>query len=172
MKLFFALTFDSLTKQNLLTYQNRLREHAITGCYLAPRNFHMTLAFIGESTEPQKDTLRTILQQLKSACPSLVIDHFGSFYQHGEPLIWLGINPSHSLMTLHAELNKKLKVQGFRTEHQYIPHITLIRHADGDLTPAAIPINPLSVRVASVALMESQCVDHDRVYHVVDEWKY
>lgn len=170
MRLFFALTFDESTKNDLLTYQDLVRHHGMLGHNTRKQNFHLTLAFIGECTENEKQMLIDILHQLTSDCSSLRIDHLGSFKQKRSQLVWLGMADNRSLMRLKKELNNALSAQGFDTEsRRFVPHITLFRHASGGKQLANIHIKPRQICVYSIALMESLYRDNKLVYQVLDE---
>ena len=170
MRLFFALTFGDEAKRELMTYQNVLRSHGINGRQIRMDNLHLTLAFVGDSTQEHKQTLTTLLRQLKSRCESLRIDHLGSFHQKRSRLIWMGIANNRALMRLQRELSSALKTQGFSTEaKKYTPHITLFRHVAGDAHLKDVYVKPQHMDVYSIALMESVYVDNKLVYRVVDE---
>ncbi|MEF1303914.1 2'-5' RNA ligase family protein, partial [Vibrio owensii] len=64
MRLFFALTFDQRSKSQLKQIQDKLQQQGIEGRYTYEDNFHITLAFLGESTEEQTQRLIEILHQL------------------------------------------------------------------------------------------------------------
>ncbi|MBR9787468.1 MAG: RNA 2',3'-cyclic phosphodiesterase [Vibrionaceae bacterium] len=170
MRLFFALTFDDGTKHELMTYQNLLRSRGIIGRHTRTPNLHLTLAFVGDSTEAHKQKLMNILRHLKSGCNSLRIDHLGTFHQKRSRLIWMGIASNRALMRLQKELNTALKEQGFATESKkYTPHITLFRHVTGDTHLKHVYIKPKDINVYSIALMESMYVNNKLVYRVIDE---
>ncbi|ANQ29629.1 RNA 2',3'-cyclic phosphodiesterase [Vibrio natriegens] len=170
MRLFFALTFDNDTKRNLMTYQNLLRSNGINGRHTRTANLHLTLAFVGEATQEQKQKLIRILRQLKSKCDGLQIDHLGAFHQKRSRLVWMGIASNRALMNLQRELTTALKAQGFATEaKKYMPHITLFRHDTGDTQLKYVDVKAQHVDVYSIALMESIYVDNKLAYRVIDE---
>ncbi|UUM32626.1 RNA 2',3'-cyclic phosphodiesterase [Vibrio japonicus] len=170
MRLFFALTFDNKAKSDLMTYQNLLRVHGMDGRVTPKQNLHITLAFIGECTENQKQTLIDILRQLKSGCGSLRIDHLGSFRQKRSRLVWLGMANNRALTRLQKELVTALIEQGFSTESKaYIPHITIVRRVPGNPQLKDIHIKPRQISVYSIALMESVYQENRLVYQVIDE---
>ncbi len=170
MRLFFALTFDELTKKKLTRYQKVLQENNLTGRKTRTANFHITLVFIGESSPVQKIALSDILHQLTGKCDSVLLDHFGSFHLKGGQLVWVGIAENPALVSLQAELSSKLVEHGYMSESRaYVPHITLARQVSGNPNLGHIKIEPIQVRVRSIALMNSQLVDSQLVYEVVDE---
>ncbi|MGR5131663.1 RNA 2',3'-cyclic phosphodiesterase [Vibrio alfacsensis] len=170
MRLFFALTFDTATKSDLKRNQNVLRKHTIKGRFTHEENFHVTLAFIGESTQEQKRILIKTLHQLDGRCPSLFINCFGSFRQNGSKLVWLGVKESLELTRLQSDLIHKLGEQGISTEsRKYLPHITLARHVESPSLLQDIPIKPRWLPIYSIALMESKFVENKLMYQVLDE---
>ena len=170
MRLFFALTFGDEAKRELMTYQTLLRSRGINGRHTRTANLHLTLAFVGEATQEQKQQLIRILRQLKSGCDSLRIDHLGAFNQKRSWLIWMGIANNRALMRLQKELSSALKAQGFAIEaKKYTPHITLFRHVTGDTHLKDVYVKPQHMDIYSIALMESVYVDNKLVYRVVDE---
>ncbi len=170
MWLFFALTFDDATKNDLVYYQDLVRANDMEGHNTRKENFHLTLSFIGECSVEEKQTLMEILHQLESGCESLLLDHLGSFHQKRSQLLWLGIANNRSLMRVKRELNTALLTQNFVVESRnFIPHITLFRHVSGGEPVKNIHISPKQVRVHSIALMESMYRENRLVYNVLDE---
>jgi len=93
--------------------------------------FHLTLKFLGETSEEDEKKIASILQSLAAVTPSFSfnlkgIGIFGSSYrpriirviiEGGEPLIQLG-----------NEIRQKLESMGFPNDRQnFIPHLTLAR---------------------------------------------
>ncbi|MHA2713145.1 RNA 2',3'-cyclic phosphodiesterase [Vibrio owensii] len=170
MRLFFALTFDQRSKSQLKQIQDKLQQQEIAGRYTCEDNFHITLAFIGESTEKETQRLIDILHQLSSRCEQITVDHLGSFRQSGRQLAWLGIKDNLAVTTLQNELIEALELHGFVTESRdYVPHITLARHVDKQAPLDAVEISPLPLPIYSIALMESKTVDGKLVYHALED---
>ena len=170
MRLFFALEFDKSSKSQLKQIQYKLQQHEIVGRYTYEDNFHITLAFIGESTEEEAQRLTDVLHQLKSRCEQISVDHLGSFRQSGRQLAWLGIKDNLAVTTLQNELIEALEQHGFVTESRdYVPHITLARHVDKQAPLDAVEISPLPLPIYSIALMESKTVDGKLIYHALEE---
>ncbi|YCO05002.1 RNA 2',3'-cyclic phosphodiesterase [Vibrio sp. VNB-15] len=170
MRLFFALTFDEVSKSKLNQIQSHLQQHGIAGRYTRKNNFHITLAFIGESTEEEAQRLIETLHMLKASCEQVVVDHLGSFHQSGRQLAWLGIEDNPEIAMLQNELIDKLEQYGFVTEsRKYVPHITLARHIDKNAPLDQVVISPLQLPIHSIALMESKTVNGKLVYQAIEE---
>ncbi len=53
MRLFIAIEFTEKLKKELLWFQKELRTNGMSGRFVPPENFHLTLAFIGEYHDPE-----------------------------------------------------------------------------------------------------------------------
>ncbi|WP_045452042.1 RNA 2',3'-cyclic phosphodiesterase [Vibrio campbellii] len=170
MRLFFALTFDKTSKSKLKQIQEKLKQHEIVGCYTRRENFHITLAFIGESTQEESQQLMKILHHLKSSCKRITVDHLGSFHQSGRQLAWLGIEDNRAVTNLQNELIEALEQDGFATESRhYVPHITLARHIDKQAPLDDVELSPLKLPIDAIALMESKTVEGKLIYRAIAE---
>ncbi len=170
MRLFFALTFDEATKNDLVFYQDLVRAKGMEGHNTRKENFHLTLGFLGECSEQEKQTLTDVLHQLEFGCDSLRIDRLGSFNQKRSHILWLGMAHNRPLMRLKKALDAALLTQNFVVESRnFIPHITLFRHVSGGELIKQIHIKPREINVYSIALMESMYRDNMLVYQVIDE---
>ncbi|MGI9949166.1 RNA 2',3'-cyclic phosphodiesterase [Vibrio hyugaensis] len=170
MRLFFALTFDEASKSKLKQIQEKLQQKGIAGRYTRRDNFHITLAFIGESTDEEAQHLIEILHQLTASCSEVAVEHLGTFRQSGRQLAWLGIEDNPVITTLQNELIETLEQHAFVTGScKYVPHITLARHIDKQAPLDEVLISPLLLPIQSIALMESKTIDGKLVYHVLEE---
>ena len=94
-------------------------------------NFHITLAFLGDTEE---DKIKTINKMLKSACVGsgefeIVIKGAGVFKNFRDPrVIWTGIEHSEKLNELFKSVKHGLKEAGMTIEDRpFSPHLTLGR---------------------------------------------
>ena len=62
MRLFIAIQLDEAAKEYLSSVQDQFRESNVRGSYTPEENLHLTLAFIGEYTDPDKvmDALESV----------------------------------------------------------------------------------------------------------------
>ena len=173
MRLFFALTFEDEVKRQLSQYRARLADHALQGNFTREVNFHLTLAFIGQSSVPQSQALTDILYALteRISCPPVLeIAHLGAFKRKSCDLIWLSIAKEQRLMQLQKQLMTLLATAGYPIDKRnFTPHITLGRNIvmRAELSELLLPTAVLPVR--SLALMESKQQGGKLVYEVIDE---
>ncbi len=129
-RFFFALEPDKTTRAQILVYRKQLD---ISGRFIRPANFHLTLLFLGRlSINQQQDVIRQA-QKVHFEPFELVLDRFGSFKQN---IFWMGLQTlPESLVLLHQQLlsnifqsdknNLTLDLE-YETKN-YQPHVTLVR---------------------------------------------
>lgn len=96
-----------------------------------PVNFHVTLAFLGETEEGR---IKEVTKMLGRVCPGsgvfeLLIKGAGIFKSINDPrVLWTGIGPSEELNALFESVKNGLKDAGIMLEdRKFNPHITLGR---------------------------------------------
>lgn len=170
MRLFFAMTFDDASKSKLKLIQDKLKQKGMEGRYTRKDNFHITLAFIGESTNEEAQQLTKILHTVTPSCDQIVVDHLGTFHQSGRQLAWLGIKNNPTIAERQNALIETLEHHGFVTESRtYVPHITLARHVEKQAPLDEVLISPLTIPIYSIALMESKTIEGQLSYQVIEE---
>ena len=163
MRLFFAIPFPPQVRSALAGAQDQLRIQGVRGNFSRPENFHLTLAFLGE-TPRCRDAAR-VLAAVPDRCFSLTLGGLGRF---GD-VWWLGVDPCPPLEDTAASLQARLREAGFPLENRpFRPHITLLRQAQG---PKAVRLDlpPLTMAVDRIVLMESLRQNGRLVYRAVQE---
>lgn len=167
MRLFYALTFQPQTLDDMEALQSQLQPLFDHGRLIPRENLHLTLAFLGDIAPQQVPVLRSILESLKQT-PSfcLCFDQTGTFGGK-QPVLYLAPQPAPALFALEQTLRTALKRHGFPLETRpFTPHVTLIRnagpHANGDLLD--ISFSEFSAQISSAALMLSERQDGKLVY--------
>lgn len=159
MRLFIAINFPDALKDNLASLTSALKAGASSGSFTERDNFHLTLAFIGESNAVT--ALETILDSLPKYPFDLTLGGAGSFKRENGELLWLGVAPSSDLQALQRLLSTKLRTAKFPVEDRpFRPHITLCRsfvprhRFDAATLLSLFPETTL--RVSRVSLMKSE----------------
>jgi 2'-5' RNA ligase len=129
MRTFIAVDiFPTSEIQNFLPY---ITQHlkGLNVKYVDLKQLHITLAFLGETTEHQLQALNNELKLLKQNPIELTINGLGVFKSINKPsAIWIGVKPNENLKLLWAQVNKVLLLQGFKpNESEFVPHITIGR---------------------------------------------
>ena len=138
MRTFIALELPSHIGQQLEEISNSLQ--AFLHKQNAPRrlrwssqsNAHLTLRFLGDTSQTQADKLSTRLQAIitKEQSFELSLGELGCYPNRRRPrVVWVGLQGELScLQTLQAAIEDAAQQAGFEPEKRpYSPHITLAR---------------------------------------------
>jgi len=168
MRLFIAVNFNGAVIEQILEIQERLRAQSLRGNFTRPENFHLTLAFLGETPEDKADDLRRIIKEIKTGPFELTFDRAGCFTHSGKKLWWIGTAPDcpglSLLNTIHRQLLEDLLDAGFPADTRpFSAHITLGREIknSGDVILAPPEI---VVMVDRISLMQSEHIQGKLTY--------
>lgn len=99
--------------------------------WVPPENFHITLSFIGDTSEKEILTIENILNSITPNYHSidLQIKDFGVFPNTNNPrVIWFGIQTNETIYTLQDELNEALIQNNINPDTKpFKPHLTIGR---------------------------------------------
>ena len=123
LRLFVALPLPSAPRDALA----RLAPPAAAGIRpQSPADLHLTLHFLGMA---EVDRVRSALAFATSPAFSVSLTVAGRFFARGHPrTLFVGAAPAPALLTLHAEVGRRLEAAGFALDTRpFVPHITLAR---------------------------------------------
>ncbi|MBO4266917.1 MAG: RNA 2',3'-cyclic phosphodiesterase [Lachnospiraceae bacterium] len=166
MRLFLAIVPDNNIKDELCMIQKRLQMQGVKGNYTTRENMHLTLAFIGEYSDP--DHISDILSQIDFEPVRLVIDGFGTF---GDTY-WIGVKEDKGLAANVKRIRKALSDNGIPFDKKkFTPHMTIARKITYEKGfPTDTPF-PAAMDVEYIALMRSDRGRNGMIYTVVDEYE-
>lgn len=120
----------------------------------APEDLHLTLCFLGETSEARIPSLRTALRAELEGCaiPRLTIQGVGSFGDPEAPrVLWAGVNGTadeiERLLALRRASARALETAALRWDStgSFTPHLTVARPRRGRAAPAAFHALALDV---------------------------
>lgn len=171
MRIFTAIALSAPLKEYLSEIQRQIKPYAAKGNFTIPENLHLTLRFIGESTERES---QAVLEAMKATAIvanafTLQTSKLGCFRKGNKLILWLGLEASHSLNMLFEQLELNLVQQGFqREERPYRPHLTLGREIvlteDFENIKNIITLEKRQIRVDQLTLMESKRINGKLAY--------
>lgn len=144
--------------------------------WLPPRNVHLTLKFLGETSETEMAELHEALRTVCGQHPALDLGlrGAGAFPSVEKArVLWMGVGEgSERLRELAREIEEALESLGFERERRpFRPHTTVGRARDrGAWLEAAgreVEVGPLRFRTGSVELVRSQLSREGAVYSTV-----
>ncbi|KXF80112.1 RNA 2',3'-cyclic phosphodiesterase [Enterovibrio coralii] len=128
-RLFFAVDLkdavNAKSREKIIALKASLSHE---GRAIPDDNLHLTLAFLGNVSAEQYRQCCDAADAIRARSFQLQTTQTGYF---NKPEIrWLGIAPSSSLLTLARQVQTiRRDVLGLPDEHQYLPHISLLRKA-------------------------------------------
>jgi 2'-5' RNA ligase len=143
--------------------------------WVAPKNIHLTLKFLGEVSEEKIEPIKGAIQTVASRHRQVesVIDKVGAFPDFRRPrVVWAGISGNIELLqNLAAEIESEMEKLGFEEEkREFRSHLTLGRVKDsssvGELAEAikVYEIGPESVTFESLVLFKSTLTPQGPIY--------
>lgn len=131
MRTFIAI--DIPLSENTLQLLNQLKsnlEHENIR-WVNFKGLHLTLFFLGDTTVAQADEIKNVLKsELSSLVPfEIRLHNVGTFGASRNPtVLWVGIENSDRLKTLHSVVAKAVVPLGFVADRRtFKPHVTLGR---------------------------------------------
>lgn len=138
LRLFVAVAVPPAVQQEIARAQSRLRRLTPPGCirWTNPRQFHLTLKFLGDVPAVQLPVLRESIAAVCANCPSLQLNAAGVGYFPNERkprVMWVAVRDMEGrLPELHRRLDEALRcfASGEKSE-PFSGHVTLGRFRPG-----------------------------------------
>ena len=152
-RLFFSLKFSHAQQQQLLAHQQQLQTLCPGARSVDVSNFHLTLFFLGQVSDDQKQHLLNTTDNIVAQRFSLTLDTLAGFAKPKIIYLAPSVIPAQ-LISLQQQLAAICKDQGFDDIHdKYRPHVTLARHA---VFNESVPVEPIKLEISEYALYVSE----------------
>ncbi len=130
--LFLALCPDETFRQSLWKMLAGLREKVPDRVrWIPPRNYHVTMKFIGAITE---DDLPEVVEKVKNAVsklaqPDVLLQHALLFPNAEKPRVIASmVQPNRALQVLYDVIEDALDLDGIKpNKHPFLPHLSVAR---------------------------------------------
>ncbi|MCB1699902.1 MAG: RNA 2',3'-cyclic phosphodiesterase [Halioglobus sp.] len=172
MRTFFGLEAEATTAIQIADWRDR--QFACDGRPVPPANFHITLAFVGETSPQALENLclsvDAWLARQDTRGAKLLLDCTGYWPKPG--IYWLGPKTwPDTLSALAAKLRQLATNIGARRDRNpFQPHVTLFRQCvTAPLAPATEPAITLAYR--HFTLFESRQGKSGVSYHPLQHWE-
>ncbi|MBS1796657.1 MAG: RNA 2',3'-cyclic phosphodiesterase [Acidobacteria bacterium] len=147
-----------------------------------PEKLHLTLKFLGETTDSQLEELKVIVGKIAVSVPpfKLRIKNTGVFPNPRSPrVLWIDVADEHSrLKQINRELEADCAPLGFPPEKRdFVPHLTIARIRE---PLAARPLaqkhlqkgfESVGFDVAEIVIYESKLLPSGSVYKAVERYE-
>lgn len=125
MRLFLAIDFPDDILEEVQSWVPEQKGWRKVGHH----QMHLTLAFLGECSEQNKEEIHHELSGISFNPFELSISGLGTFPNESPPrIIWAGIESNDELMNLQEKISVQLEEYiKSKDAHSYVPHITIAR---------------------------------------------
>ena len=175
-RIFIVVPLEKSTQDELSPLQHRLWQRFDDWIRIIPvGDIHLTMHFLGECNV---ERIASAIEAIKAAAGeisagNLTIDGLGGFPDTGKLRVIVADvgSEKHVLHQAWYRISHFLQKQGFATEAQFSPHITLARtrksHRPGQIREEldSIKFEPISQTFDELALVESELLPHGAKYH-------
>ena len=160
MRLFIAIRLNDEMIRSVTAVQKAFRSCHVRGNYTPSENMHVTLAFIGEYSDP--DAVMAAMETVSFSAFRISMERLGCF---GD-VWWAGIENSREMGSLAAGLRHSLAEADVPFDRKrFRPHVTFLRKPafDGGRIPEA-DVVPATMRVDHFCLMRSDRGKNGMIY--------
>ena len=160
MRLFVAVQLSEELKKSITGTLHDLKQKGVKGNYVPAKNLHLTLAFIGETDDP--DQVKEALKGISYKPFKLALSEMGNFGN----LLWVGMKGNQGLSAAAKSVRDALDAAGIPYDKKaFTPHITIIRKSSGNWKQVPPPKGQMMVK--SISLMKTTFKDGKPVYSEV-----
>lgn len=146
MRTFFAIPLPESIKKSIDEKLTSLKELYPGFKWVRPKNYHLTLHFLGEMSDYEYDRLKKVLEKFKFNIPSfnLSFGQIGAFPRLSNPsILYISINEgSDFAIDVYKSLTILLSKAKIKSDikKRFIPHLTIcrIKKKDYNYTPESL----------------------------------
>jgi 2'-5' RNA ligase len=126
MRLFVAIPLSAPLLEELTAVSMQLRSNGDGLRWSTPESWHITLQFLGSTSQQQYECIVARLRGLRQPPGTIEMDAIGFFDRAG--IFFAGVSLTSELLSLQQGVSAATALCGFIPEaHPYRPHITLAR---------------------------------------------
>lgn len=163
-----ALGIDEPLRERLLRLSDELRPLLRGARFVRSEGIHLTLRFLGETSQAQAAALCEALAPAARACPpcEVATTGLGLFPERGSPrVLWVGLVLPASVLELQRACEAGAAAAGFpRETRAFAAHLTLARWRDRTPRPTLPAVELGAAALRELALMRSELRRGGAVY--------
>ena len=132
MRLFIGLPLSREAEESTAALAEKAQA-VIPGRYVPQSNYHMTLAFLGDTPPDRLEEVRQVLDAFAAqfSCPRLTLGALSYFGKPSNAILIRTVSSPDALDAMHEYLLSHLRLHGLPfNDGPFSPHVTLARHAD------------------------------------------
>jgi 2'-5' RNA ligase len=127
MRVFIAIKLPKEVRDYLYIVQKKIGRKEAKIKWVSKKNIHLTLKFLGETTEDQLSKIKGILKNIKLKSFKVKLNKIGIFPNENQiRVVWVGLKPEEKILELQRKIDESL-LKLFPTDQRFISHLTLGR---------------------------------------------
>lgn len=165
MSIYYAIEFDSETKNYIYQYQTILKQNSVSGDFSDKESFHITVLYVGNDIKDRKSYME-VLDKLKEKFNpkpfEIYLQNFNFFDNNGDSegkIAWIGVKNSFPLYQLKYNIESIIKEMDLYVEpnrfNGYIPHITMGYNVVMSNTLNTVFVDDKPIKIKSICLWDS-----------------
>lgn len=159
-RIFIAIRFTAEFCDALQETQRRLQQRGVSGNYCSRQNLHLTLAFVGETT--QIDEIRAAVGSVKFNPFEIETGQLGIFGQRSK-VIWAGVKGEQYVEFVANQLRTELTANGVKFDSRpFKAHVSLLRQPSAFVTNVEVP--RATMTVTRISIMKSERINGQLIY--------
>lgn len=169
MRAFIALDIPPILREDVAALARQLKT-SVKGRFVPRKNYHVTIAFLGNVTERELAGAMLALDEAASrfAPVELAPDGLGKFGRANDATLWLGFTQDPALMELAAFVRAGLDDAGVSFDAKpFLPHLTIARRAALDHGMLPMLPFPASAHADELTLFKSTLTGDGAIYEPV-----
>lgn len=174
MRAFIAAELPQDIKDELFELQKCIK--GAKARFVAKKNLHLTLKFLGEINKEQLETVKQKLEGIKFNSIQTGLDKIGVFPNESKPRVaWASLKNEREIIKLQREIDQEL-LPIAKEETRFKAHLTIGRikfiksKEEFKDSMKGLKIRPLQFEIKSFKLMESILSKDGPTYHTIDEY--
>ncbi|MCQ2374818.1 MAG: RNA 2',3'-cyclic phosphodiesterase [Salinivirgaceae bacterium] len=159
-RIFIAVRFTPEFCDALQETQQRLQQRGVRGTYCSRQNLHLTLAFVGETT--QIDAIRAAVSRIQFTPFDIATSKLGVF-GNSSKVIWAGIEGEQLVESIANQLRAELEANGVKFDSRpFKAHVSLLRQPSLLITNVEVP--RATMTVTHISIMKSERINGQLIY--------
>ena len=165
MRLFIGLPLSCEATESTAALAKKAQA-AIPGRYVLDSNYHMTLAFLGDTPSERIEEAKRVLDTFAAqfSCPRLTLGALSHFGKPSNAILIRTASSPDDLDAMHECLLSLLRLHSLPfNDGPFAPHVTLARHADLSQEAQPLPSVPDFSFIAPQAVLYLSARDEENI---------
>ena len=175
MRLFVAINLPDEVLDYLYDLQKKIDLGNAKVKWVAKKNIHITLKFIGNIEDSLLEDIKSRLSKVKYNKFSMKLSKVGWFPEEDSPrVVWMGVDNEKEVINLQKKIDEKL-LDILQGEQKFSAHITLgrVKRTDKKLLEnlRMINIEKMNINIEKFSLINSQLTRDGPKYNIVERYE-